>query len=214
MRHGLLGAFHLPVEPGSIPTEVLDRLHPQERALAEEMKGYRQVQWIGGRLAARETAKRLGLGLGPLETDPFGAPKAPPSLAISIAHKKHLAVALVARRKHGALGVDLELTSPSRLDIAPKVLTERELTQVDELEAHRRWTSVLIRFSIKEAIYKALAPRLKRYIAFEEAEVQPKTDGSADIRLQLSEAPSPAQLDAEYVWIDDSLVTTVRVRWD
>ncbi len=203
----------LPTEPAPVPDNVLERLHPEERAAAEELSGYRQVQWVGGRIAAHEAASRLGLGLGPLLNDNFGAPKTPKSLSLSIAHKKLLAVALVARKAHGELGVDLELTSPPRMTIATKVLTEAELESVNLLEAHRRWTSVLIRFSTKESIYKALAPRLQRYIAFDEAEVEPNIDGSSQIRLHLKDTPAPVDVDAEYVWIDDGLVTTVRARW-
>jgi phosphopantetheine--protein transferase-like protein len=213
MRHGLLGAVALPTEPEPVPSDVLDRLHPEERKIASELAGFRQVQWVGGRLAAREAASRLGLGMGALKTDNFGAPKAPRNIAVSLAHKKHLAVALVARSKHGALGVDFELTAPPRIAIAEKVLRPAEMAQVNALTPDRRWISVLIRFSIKEAIYKAIAPRLRRYISFDEAEVTPHLDGTAHVELHLKSPVAPAQLEAEYVWIDDGLVSTVRVRW-
>lgn len=41
----------------------------------------------------------------------------------------------------------------------------------------------MLRFSMKEAVYKALNPILERYISFLEVEVQPNIDGSADIRV-------------------------------
>ena len=41
----------------------------------------------------------------------------------------------------------------------------------------------MLRFSIKEAVYKALNPVLQRYISFLEVEVEPNLDGSADIKF-------------------------------
>jgi enterobactin synthetase component D len=41
----------------------------------------------------------------------------------------------------------------------------------------------LLRFSLKEALYKALHPFVCRYIGFLEAEVQPVADGTAKVAL-------------------------------
>ena len=38
---------------------------------------------------------------------------------------------------------------------------------------------VLLRFSLKEAIYKAAHPILQQYVGFQEAEVTPHSDGTA-----------------------------------
>ncbi len=213
MRHGLLGAIHLPDGPEAVPESVLNRLHPEEQAHARRLKGFRQVQWVGGRLAAHASVKALGQSMGPLLSDPYGAPKPSKSLTVSIAHKRHLAVAVVAQRRHGAVGVDLEVGGRPRMGIAPRVLTATELRAVDALPEERRWTSVLVHFAIKEAIYKALAPRLRRYIGFEEATVQPYTDGQADVHLTLAEPGGPDHIEAEYAWVPQGLVATARARW-
>ena len=212
MRHGLLGAVHLPESSDPVPESVLKRLLPEEQAHARTMRGFRQVQWVGGRLAAREAVNALGLSMGPLLTDNYGAPKASKSLSVSIAHKRHLAIAMVAQRRHGFIGVDLETGGRSRMGIAPRVLTAAELGEVHELAPERQWNSVLMRFAIKEAIYKALAPRMRRYIGFHEAVVQPHTDGSVDVSLQLEDGASP-ELEAQYVWTSHGLVATARARW-
>ena len=67
---------------------------------------------------------------------------------------------------------------------------------------------------MKEAIYKALAPRHRRYIAFEEAEVSEVRDGAAKIDLFLASGPSPRSIEGRYDWMPEGLVTSVRVRWD
>ncbi len=213
MRHGLLGAIHLPETPEPVPESVLDQLHPDEQSHARTLRGFRQVQWVGGRLAARAAVDALGLSMGALLSDGYGAPKAPRLLTISIAHKRHLAVAMVALRRHGAIGIDLEVSGRPRMGIATRVLTDSELSRVDALAPDRRWTSVLVRFAIKEAIYKALAPRLQRYIGFEEAEVVPLTNGTAEVRLLLNSGEPPAHLEAGYAWVPQGLLATVRARW-
>jgi 4'-phosphopantetheinyl transferase EntD len=45
---------------------------------------------------------------------------------------------------------------------------------------------VLLRFSIKESIYKAMHPLICQYVGFQEAEVQPQADGSVLVRLALN----------------------------
>jgi enterobactin synthetase component D len=191
----------------------LSRLHPDERALAETLRGFRQAEFVGGRLAARDAMQALGRRTGPVLRGVRGEPVAPPGVSLSISHKRHLAVAVAARSEFGGLGVDLEVLEPEREGIQQRVLVSEELESLEALEPDRRWTSTVLRFSIKEAIYKALAPRLQRYIGFEEAIVHPSTDGTAEVRLALTEGASPLALDARYAWLDRSVLATVRVQW-
>lgn len=214
LPHGVIAAVHLPETSDDIAPAILQRLHADERMHADGLTGKRRVEWIGGRLAARAAAKTIGTDLGPLLSDSFGAPTAPPALTISIAHKEGLAIALVARRKHGVVGVDLEFLGRDRREIAPKILVEAEQHEIAALDEHRQWTAILIRFAIKEAIYKALAPRLQRYIGFDEACISDVANGGATIHLQLKPGDSPTHIEARYNWMPEGLVTTVRARWD
>jgi enterobactin synthetase component D len=157
----------------------------------------------------------MGLG-GPftgIGTNEHGAPCPPPGIALSITHKKHLAVAIAARSELGDLGVDLECLEPERPGIANKILRPEEEQRIGLLPEDRRWTATIVRFSIKEAIYKALAPRLQRYIGFDEAAVALRTDGCADIRLHLQNGPEPSLIEGRFVWLDRAVLSTVRVRW-
>ncbi len=214
LPHGILAAIHLPPNSDEIPSDILHRLHKDERAFAETLSEKRRVEWVGGRLAARTAASALGADIGALLPDGYGAPKAPKNLSISIAHKASLALALVARKKNGVLGLDFESLERDRSHIATKILRPAELDDVDGLREDRRWNGVLLRFSMKEAIYKALAPRHRRYIGFDEAEVSHFKDGQARIRLFLSEGPSPRSIEGRYDWMPEGLVTSVRVRWE
>jgi 4'-phosphopantetheinyl transferase EntD len=44
---------------------------------------------------------------------------------------------------------------------------------------------VLLRFSLKECLYKAMHPLICQYVGFQEAEVQPLENGTAIIHLML-----------------------------
>lgn len=214
MPHGLLAAVNLPQSLDEFPESVLRRLHPSEREQAIEMRGFRQIQWVGGRLAAKVAVNALGVDMGGLLQGPRGEPKAPKSLTISISHKKNLAVALVAKKRHGIVGMDFETVGEDRRHIANKILRPEEIAAVEALPDHRQWTAMLLRFSLKEAIYKAIAPRLQRYIGFDEAHVEIGKDGETNIELKLENGPTPAHIEGRYEWLHEGLISTVRVRWD
>ncbi len=214
MPHGLLAAVNLPPSLDVLPEPVLRRLHPAEREQALQMRGSRQIQWVGGRLAAKVAVNALGVDMGALLSGPRGEPKASKALSISISHKQHLALALVAKKRHGIVGMDFETIGKDRRHIANKILLPQELSAVEALPDHRQWTAMLLRFSLKEAIYKAIAPRLQRYIGFDEAFVEIGRDGETNIDLRLENDQTPVHIEGRYEWLHEGLVSTVRVRWD
>jgi phosphopantetheine--protein transferase-like protein len=212
VAHGILVGISLPDGPLEPPRSAIDRLHPKEREVAAGIRGYRLVSWIGGRLAAREALDVFGCRDAPLLSDARGAPIGPKSLTVSVSHKRTLAVALVARAELGSVGIDLEELAPARLSIQDRVLTDAERQALQTLPPERQWTALLLRFTVKEAIYKALAPDLGRYVGFEEAEVTPSVDGTAAVVLKLAGDPPPVAVEARYSWFDHHVLATVRAR--
>jgi 4'-phosphopantetheinyl transferase EntD len=208
---GILSGIHLPPTPDPVPEEVMARLHPKERELAQTYSGFKQVQWVGGRLAARLAMEELGPAGDPVLVGERGEPLFPPGISASVSHKKDLAVALACRQINGTLGIDLETPGKARKGIANRVLTPVELAEVEALPESRQWLGVMLRFSLKEALYKALHPHLYRYVAFEEAEVFPLLDGTAEITLSLVDQGS-FLIAARYHWIEGRLLSTVRVQ--
>ena len=210
--HGVVTAVTIPDTPDLVPAEVLGRLPGPERAVAESQRGYRQGQFVGGRIALRLACEQLGVRPPPLLADDRGAPVLPPGLVGSVSHKNTLAVGMVARGEAGRLGVDVEEYGPPRLSIAPRVLTPRELASVEELPPDRRWIAILLRFSIKESIYKALDPYVRRYVGFHEALVDPQIDGSAGVELTLANGEGPFRVAARFEWLHGRLLTSTRIR--
>lgn len=210
--HGIVAAFNIPDSPDPVPDAVMERLHPDEARFAREQKGYRQVQFVGGRLAARQAASQLRIDLPPLLSTERGAPDAPEGLRISISHKRELALAMVSLAGPFQLGVDLEDYGPARPKIAEKVLTPPELAEVRSIEdPTAQWIDTLLRFSIKESIYKAIDPYVGRYVAFKEAIVRPDLEGRAKVELGLSNNEGPFWVDARYEWLHGHLLTSVRL---
>ncbi len=212
MSFGLLSGVTLPADKTSVPDDVMARLHGEEQRHAAELSGHRQAEWVGGRLALQRAIRQLGVKSGPILTGPRGEPILPDTIAASISHKRGLAVALAARRIHGTVGVDLEDLAPARPNIASKILRPEEAAVVEGLEPDRRWVAILLRFALKEAVYKALHPYLNRPVGFMEASVSLDLDGTAEVTLHLEE-PAPSFLvGARYRWLEGRVLACVRIR--
>ncbi len=209
--HGVLSAVHLPDAPDPVPEQVLSRLHPAEAKHAVTLGGFRQVQFVGGRLALRAARQQVSAPLSPVLSDPRGTPLGPPGWTVSVSHKRTIAVAMVARTHDGTLGVDIEDPGPARLGIADRILRPEELAAIADLDDTHRWNAILLRFSIKESIYKALDPYVRRYVGFLEARVTPDVNGRADVQLELKKEEGPFLVNARHAWLHGRLLTSVRI---
>lgn len=210
LAHGLCAAVELPDQASAdlLP----DALTPEERAHALSLGPIRRISWVGGRVALRAAAQRLGRSLDTIGATPRGAPSLPPGLVGSIAHKSRLAVALVEASTTETVGIDLEELDRPRPQIAKLVLRPEERAAVDALPEAERWQAILLRFSVKETIFKALDPHVQRYIGFQEARVEPREDGTAVLSLMLERGEGPFELDARWSIVERHVLATLRAR--
>lgn len=211
---GLLAAVRLdapdPVSFVAGPVTGLQPLPQGDLDLAGGYGGRRALDFIAGRLALREALRHLDLPAPPaIPHAPGGAPSLR-GLAASLSHKGDdagtLAVALLARRAGpgggetggragGAVGVDVEWSAGPWPDAATAlVLRPEELADLSRLPPARRPFESLLRFSLKEALYKAASPVVPGPLGFHDAAVRPLPDGTAELRLhgplaQLAGAP-------------------------
>jgi 4'-phosphopantetheinyl transferase EntD len=130
-----------------------------ERAHAATLSGVRHREFVTGRTAMHELFEDDVAILA----DDRGAPILPARLSGSISHKGARAAAIVAPSEHGHVGIDLERAIAPRMNIARRILTPRE-PQVSGVELTRV-------FAIKEAIYKAVDPIVRRFVGFQEVEL-------------------------------------------
>jgi enterobactin synthetase component D len=206
---GLCVGVALPMGEFALPTA----LHPDEAAFARTLPEARRAGWVGGRVALRAALDRAQIDApDPILATPRGAPLLPAGAIGSVSHKRAIAVALAARATTPAatLGIDVEEIRPLRADIATRVLTPEEQAALPA-EGPARDDAVLLRFSAKEAIYKALDPWVRRFVAFEEAIVALAPGGGLGARLALSgnEGPFSVELHDARGGGDPGLILTV-----
>ena len=172
---------------------MLDDLHEHERALAEQVGVAQRAAFIAGRRALRaaiSTVQPQHASTALLRSS-RGAPLLPDGLTGSISHKRTRAIAVAASTTEGVIGVDLEerprAEDAHRPSLASRILTRHEQERIETTDplAHREAT--LVHFAIKEAVYKAIDPRVHRYVRFTEVELDVNADGTATVRLFLPE---------------------------
>ena len=143
--------------------------------------------------------------------DARGAPALPGGVVGSVSHKDAIAVALVARGA-APVGVDIELDAGPRQDLSSHVLTEAEAAELPPpANPVARAREVLLRFSAKEAIYKAVDPFVRRFVGFKEVSVRPLADGRAEVRSHLPPGEGPFAIEVRWLRWEGFVLTTARV---
>lgn len=181
-----------------------------ERALAEALVPRRRRTWVLGRVALRRSLGALGLDAGTIASTPRGAPALPPGVTGSISHKEEFVVAIAAPDALGPIGVDVEWDRPPRHDVRRHVLRADEGV---DLEAPWPATAseTMLRFSAKEAIYKALDRHVGRYVGFHEVAVVPRGDATAHVVLQLKGGEGPFSVEVHWERRGGLFLTSARV---
>jgi 4'-phosphopantetheinyl transferase EntD len=154
---------------------------------------------------------RAGLEAPAVLSDPRGAPLLPPGIAASVTHKASVAAALVAPEPTACLGIDIENDEVGKVDISGRVLTDDETGELALVEPRARAREVLLRFSAKEALYKALDPFVQRYVSFREAVVSTRPDGSTQVELRLRPGEGPFSAEVRWLRLGAIVLTTARV---
>jgi enterobactin synthetase component D len=221
LPHGRCVGVRVPSANEKVDTP---HLPPEEIDFLASLGPVRRPTWLAGRIAMHAALLDLGLDSGPILSTQRGAPELPAGVTGSISHKRTLAVALAARQQDSlSLGVDIEpipaipasLTEPNwdnRPDISSRVMTPPELAILATVPDSLRRREIVLHFSIKEALYKAINPLIGRYVSFQEATVLPASDGSVAVTLNLTKHEGPFLVEARWSEIDGHLLTTAAVR--
>lgn len=171
-----------------------------EIEIASRLSPTRRREFVAGRTALREL---LGQPV-PILADDRGAPVLPTGWVGSISHKGPRAAAIVAPGDHGFVGIDLEVAAPPRQPIERRVLTPRE-------QAVARGREVTLHFAIKEAIYKAIDPIVRRYVGFTEVELELSSDGGCTVHV-VDASRLPVVVEAWWQERDGHWLATARAR--
>ncbi len=198
---GYTQSVHIAVVTSLNESSLLPLLHPDEVAVAASMGAIRRESYIAGRVALRAAVSQVDNRFAeqPLLHNDRGAPTVPHGVIGSLSHKANHAIAVATTigddaNSFATIGIDIETINEartSRIDIARRILTTSEL---DSLSSNKeeRLKEVLLYFSLKEAIYKAIDPYVHRYVRFKEVSLAinnpiDSNRGSATAQLLLSE---------------------------
>lgn len=151
----------------------LETLSLEEQSLLEQsVSENNRIKFKLGRVAAKLALAKLGIKSGVLR-DKDGAPIWPSDLVGSISHCKEFGVACVGKKSEFlTLGIDIEDTSRSfKYPITTRIATQSEQLWCKSNPRYEAGKAISL-FAAKEALYKALAPLVKRYFGFHAAELK------------------------------------------
>ncbi|ETX30629.1 4'-phosphopantetheinyl transferase family protein [Roseivivax isoporae] len=139
----------------------------------------RQGEFRAGRAAASRALAALGLSAGQDMADPwprFGAdrrPVWPEGCLGSLSHTDSRVICAAGRAAaFSAIGIDIErpVAADEAAPLVAQVMDAGEHARAAEVLGEAAFTAV---FSAKEALYKALHPRLGRFVGFDEVRATP-----------------------------------------
>lgn len=185
-----------PEQPCDVSGAPFEALHGEERSWAATTELGRRTTWLGGRLALRSALARLGARVGPILADPRGAPALPDEWVGSVSHKEGLAVGLCEKAHGSRIGVDVEEAVQLRPAFARRLLSAAERAELDGISDDELGLELIWRFSVKEAIYKALDPFVQRYVAFSEVSLWPASAGRVEVSLELARPDGGLEVEA------------------
>lgn len=148
------------------------RPRPVEQQLVAGSVASRQLEVLAARECAHEALAQIGRDLPALRRGASGEPLWPADVVGSITHSRGFVAAVVARSDEvDHVGIDAEPWQPLPAGVLPMVASPAE-----QCRAAARFRDGLVRwelllFCAKEAAYKAVFPRARRWIDFEEASV-------------------------------------------
>ncbi|MEX1667115.1 4'-phosphopantetheinyl transferase family protein [Zhongshania arctica] len=147
----------------------------------------RQAEYFAGRYLANEAMSSYGISQFKLLADAKRCPQWPSTLVGSITHTDQYAACIVAKKSAiAAIGIDAQdILDDSRAErVQSRIIDSAESRLITQSELTPA-LGLSLCFSAKEAIYKALYPRVQQYFGFNAAKLHSinTTDGSLTFRF-------------------------------
>lgn len=131
----------------------------------------RKAEFVAGRFAALNAISKLKAGVEEISSGESGEPNWPRGFAGSITHTAKRAAAIVCRSDGRRwIGIDMEeaISLDVTEEIGPLILTPDERKTCSDLSYSSQIVTAI--FSAKESIYKAIYPKIRRFVDFQEVE--------------------------------------------
>jgi len=185
-------------DPAGLPAriELIEAsLFPEEREHIAAAVAKRRAEFATVRGCARRALQELGFGPVPILPGEQREPTWPEGVIGSMTHCDGYCAAAVARTGDvETLGIDAEVHAPLPDGVLEIISLPEERVRIAGLAARApaevHWDRVL--FSAKESVYKAWFPLTRRWLGFEEADIELRADGGFTAALRLADAGSGA----------------------
>lgn len=174
----------------------------------------RQAEFLAGRILANIAQEMLGYEAKKIAIGQNGEPLWPDPLCGSISHSKNTVCCVLAdKNRYQFVGIDIEknITIDELEGINRYVLSQSELSLIQRYPLPFLVAATLV-FSAKETLFKALYPKVKRYIGFYESTVTSIDVDKNVITIEISSALDleiTKQVDIRYILYDDKVLTVL-----
>ncbi|NLP38436.1 MAG: 4'-phosphopantetheinyl transferase superfamily protein [Corynebacterium pollutisoli] len=168
-------------------------LHPLEQALVSHSVDVRKAEFGDARWCAHQALRDLGeWDNEPILRGERGMPLWPQDITGSMTHTEGFRAAVVAPRTHvRSMGLDAEPADPLPREVIGSIARPGEMPQLERLRNEGIECADRLLFCAKEATYKAWFPMTHRWLGFEDAEIDIRSDGSFVSYLLVRPTPVP-----------------------
>lgn len=134
----------------------------------------RQAEFLAGRLAARDALEAIQFhNLADISIGRFREPVWPQGVIGGISHTNSIAISLAKHRKSDTIvGLDIENIMNENLctDIEPMLISDKE-NKLLRMVPLPRVIVLSVLFSAKESLFKAIFPKVRQYMSFQDSEL-------------------------------------------
>ena len=168
-------------------------LHPLEQALVSHSVDVRKAEFGDARWCAHQALRDLGQWDNePILRGERGMPLWPQDITGSMTHTEGFRAAVVAPKTHvRSMGLDAEPAEPLPPGIIGSIARPGEIPQLERLRSEGIDCADRLLFCAKEATYKAWFPMTFRWLGFEDAEIDLRSDGTFISYLLARPTPVP-----------------------
>ncbi|AWK40913.1 4'-phosphopantetheinyl transferase superfamily protein [Photorhabdus laumondii subsp. laumondii] len=193
VKHPQVHFWHARFDLSYYHDELFEQLNlPFPATLTKAVKK-RRAEYLAARYCARQLLAQLGQPAFNLISGHDRAPIWPQNICGSVSHSSHCAIVLAAPQTHNRLiGVDIEaiVDRQNINEITKMIVNDKEIQLLKHCHLPLEQAFTLA-FSVKESLYKALYPQVKRFFGFEAAEIIALSLENNEITLALRETLTP-----------------------
>ncbi|HEP0585747.1 TPA: 4'-phosphopantetheinyl transferase family protein [Klebsiella aerogenes] len=175
----------------------------------------RKAEYLAGRYCAHYLLRQSGC-LEPVLIAADRAPIWPAGWRGSVSHSEDIAIAVVSAEDDGLHpGVDIEHLQPEiMLESADMFVSRTEQAQLSCCGLDKEW-ALLLAFSAKESLFKALYPRVQQMFDFDAAAMVALDPANQRFTLRLNKTlsdafPAGSQFSGEYYFSEGTVLTCLR----